>query len=205
MTTLHVPVPLGEFLDAGGDPHAVLGEALYDLIEAIAETPVTTRVRREERAELFRLMVEASVRGEPLVFPLGEGTGKINPRTDQTKVIALAWAADLYADPTLGERVRAALPEDQRAALDRECHRRRSPHPLGVITADEDYWLCWACGVAFGDGEPVMVIRHQVDDEGRIDSEPEPYPRGWCYGCVSLVVETMRAARRRGLSVVERD
>lgn len=185
------PESLPAFLDRGGDLAEVLGR-LDRIVELVGQVE---ELDGEAIARVNGWLVEAALSGDPVMVP--KAGGPVPVVASQQQLTGLAWEVEIARDPSLAERVYAVLPEAARRAVDRERERCRRPHPLRVARAGEPVTSrrCRACGTVFAPGEAVMVVGHRVDEHGRDYSEPEPYPRAWCSGCVTQVAEALKAAR----------
>ena len=101
----------------------------------------------------------------------------------QEKLTRSAWAADLIEDyDALTPRLRAFLTDDENAEVDAFLWSIAHPHPLGIDR--EDGGSCNSCDASFDSGELAMVLKGDDSTEG-----------AWCYACVAIVVEAIKAAR----------
>ena len=194
-SNLHRPEPLADFLDRGGDPRAHLGaEHFQHLVDQIPEHALLSDGRRARWAHLTRQHVEASLFGEPLeLHGPGEHRDVMEPIRDQGELDVKAWTADLLDDfGMLGPRLLAFAEPTVAARTAHHLHMVAHPHPLGIETQAEGA-RCSSCGDDFADGALAMTIGHQHDADGSQWSEE--IDGAWCFACVTIVLEAMKAAR----------
>ena len=197
MTNLNLsrPEPLADFLDRGGDPQEHLGaDHFRRLVEQAPEHAIMADRQRARWAHFNRQHVEASLFGEPLeLHGPGEHREAIDPIQDQGELDVKAWTADLLDDfAVLGPRLLAFADPAFAARTVHHLHMVAHPHPLGIEMQSEGA-SCSSCGDDFPDGALAMTIGHQHDADGSQWSEE--IDGAWCFACVTIVLEAMKAAR----------
>lgn len=183
MTNLYRPEPLDVFLDRGGNPRVELGGEWVFLVECISNEVDTDTASRADFIRLERAEVEAVLNGEPLMI---KGPGGLVPwplPDTQERLTLAAWSADLVENyDVLVPRVRAFLTDAEHTDLTVLLWDLAHPHPLGVERQDSG--SCHACDTPFGAGELAMILAGDDSQAG-----------AWCYGCVTIVVEALKAAQ----------
>jgi hypothetical protein len=198
-TNLHRPEPLADFLARGGNPRDVLlGGCHYEMfIESVWNYADMSPTWLEHLVELDRAHVESSLKGEPLQGLAVETGGSMafGPIVEQVALTRTAWTADLLADfDTLAPQLVATMEPDVQAKVQRRQYQVLHPHPLNVERQHSGA-RCTACGTVFEDGEVAMTIGGQADEDG---AWSEPVDGAWCYPCLAIVAEAMKAARDGG-------
>ena len=180
------PIPLRVYLDAGG--------VLDDLIlEHIVEALVYTPVQRARAADVYRRDLVEVLDGTHHDVAW-RGTIPTDPERGwgswQQFASYLSWSAEVLEDPDLARHALESLPVDRRSKAERKLWNWKHPHPL-VITETPDGDACLECGDRFEPAEIALTVGWQPDW-----SEEPDLGGGWCFGCVTIAYEAMKAAQR---------
>lgn len=196
-----MPMPLDQYLDAGGDPRVVtrdenLYRAFGDAIVMAAMTPPSARehIATTDRADAFEV-VENRWTGSPM-------RGDLSPReclkmrqpgdehgwdTVQQYVNYRAWTADIIEHPELVGRIIALMTPEERTELDNDLDQAQHRYAFRIVSPSEQshWWVCGSCGEAYDEGTTPQVTVPDDDNLGL----------AWCFDCVTQVYEALRAAR----------
>lgn len=181
-TKLHRPEPLKDFLDRGGNPRDELGDGFRFMFDDMREALIGGL---ESRATAWREYIEQSLLGNGGNIPLIE---------DQDSLIRYAWDADMIDDPTLAERMREFMTADEATQFAYQLDCARKPHPLELRRPYRHGFKidCDGCGHVFTSDELAMHVGYREGWSAEVGDSP----LAWCYGCMTMVTEAMKAARR---------
>ncbi len=187
---LRMPVPLRVFLEADLDPASVgcdvwqsFQDTMRDLV-ARTEDLDYADVYRPHAAEHLRHSAVEMIEGRaPSREAVEQNWGGL-----QRYVNHLAWTADLLEDPALVDLLVKFLTPEQRERLAYMVAAVRSPHPLVVGRTESG--TCNGCGVNTKDTVAMSV--------GHVEGWSEPPDEGggpWCFSCVTMAYEALKAAQ----------
>ncbi len=190
MTEAHDPATLRAFLDAHGDLMTIDGVHILveDAVQALSAAPRY----RAERARTERYFAEAIRSGGRLGLPLADGT-LVPAHTPDAR--SCDWAAELWEDPALAQRLIDSLPAAEKADAHKRLDCIRRPHPLDVEEPCAGYeegaqWSCGNCGEAhdIGDGVRAVVVGFR-DDWSELE-----YRIPYCAACIALAAQAASPA-----------
>jgi hypothetical protein len=190
---LQIPVPLRAYLEAGCDPAAVGLPAFRrfqdDLATLLAGSLDAEALLR--RAQQCRWSAQDIVAGGDGGFPGGrERLERDGGLKLQQFLTAEVWEADLYEDPTLADLLRGFMTEEENAKLDWMIAATKAPHPLVVGRhLDDRGGRCQGCGSDCSD------LALTVGDVEGWSSAPGEGGGPWCFACVTIAYEAMKAAQ----------
>ncbi len=173
------PPSLGTFLDAGCDL-AETGVWLDGLARLVLiELPLMPPRARVDQAERSRCIAKSMLAsGDP---DIGLWWGRM---------LLEYWGAEVYVDPSLAEKLRAALPAEVATAYEALVDLHRRPYPLEV-RKPYGWWSCSNCGATFDEDEAEAVVI-----QGREDHFDLPEDITYCLDCVERLAAVALAARR---------
>jgi hypothetical protein len=195
MSNFTKPPSIRTFLNHGGNAKTVLGEPRFTfLLEEHRAALTLPASQREQRAFNLRYSVSANLKGDPVVGTSAEESDTWlmeTPARSQTALTKDAWAADLYEDPALGERILECLDPAERIERELLVEFTRSPHPTEVGVPD-GHWACDDCGTAFENG--VAPAFQPGSRPGYSDSEDLIIK--YCTSCLETALTRMRGFDR---------
>lgn len=174
------PRSLRDIVAAGDNPldHEEIDHLIDDLRRAV-RMPVSGR---EQEAANMRATFEQFERDRSTGVRWVDGR-TFNEDDDPARFAMVLqhflWAAELYEDPTLADRVIELLPPAERLAVGVSVDQARSPHPLGVESL-ERWGSCDGCGADIEPGKPVLCVGSQPDYSEDEDIEALV----WCAACL---------------------
>ncbi len=176
---LQHPPSLHAFLDAGCDlvETGVWIDSLAHLV--FLELPFMPATARRDHAERSRDIANALLAQDGPDLGLWWGW-----------VLFEHWAAEVYSDPLLAQRLQEALPADMASRYRILVDRYRRPYPLQIQTPDS-WWSCANCGAAFDEGEAEALVI-----EGREDHSELAENITYCLECVDQLAAAALSARR---------
>jgi hypothetical protein len=181
-----LPLPLAEFIAAGGDPRAVLGDRFEVLL--LDELIRSMHLTDDERA---RQAARHLWHADQLAANVHDGS-PFQPRDDDDRAEQLAasrWVHDLMAD----ERARSALlgildPLDA-AGVEVVADQMLRPAPLAAHTSTGQ--RCESCGAYVEPGERMLTFELRYEpttgqpmDDLRTEEALMATAWKWCAGCV---------------------
>lgn len=176
------PIPLREYLDAGGDFHH--NDRVWWLAElAICDLRLEPSEWLQRRVHGLRSRVEMYLDSPDLLRAVvGSAQDMLNVEV---------WCADLIDDPSLADRVIAALPEAEVERHRELFDKMRRSHPLvvGEHQAGPGGWRCANCGAAYLKGERAAIW--VTDREGWSELEDHiPY----CADCIEMALAVAKVS-----------